>query len=434
MIPMPASDCLRPTLPAHGPALWAVRLAASLLALTPVALSASGTQVGFKDAFATARGNAFVATADNPSAIYYNPAGLTQLQGQEISATAYVVQLSATFQSAYSTATASLKKETQLLPQVYYAWAPAGAKWALGLGVYAPFGLSTEWNNSATPFLDALFPFATKNKETYTTINPVFAWRLSDAVSIGGGLTFNRLKVDLNRGVVYSGIPYYGNFRFNADGTDVGYNLGLRWQPAVEHAFGLSYQARTNFGVSGNTTLLNIPISTGSPQTTMQAAQANFAFPEVVIAGYSYRPTPQWNLEADIDWTNWNCLKTVVISQASGPVLLPFNWKASCFYELGVTRYLADGWQVSAGYTLSENSVPDDTWNPAVPDATRHFLCAGVGYAQGPVRFMLTLQRALSGTRQVNSSGQNAAWAPYSSNGAYKTSINTLSLSLDLRF
>ena len=426
---------LRPSPQAHGFAILAVRLGASLLALIPAMLSASGTRVGFKDAFATARGNAFVATADNPSAIYYNPAGLTQLQGQEISATAYFLQLNADFHSAYSSAASSLKKETHLLPQVYYAWAPAGAKWALGLGVYAPFGLSTEWNNSATPYMDALFPFATKNKETYTTINPVFAWRLSDTLSIGGGLNFNRLKVDLNRGVVYSGIPYYGTFRFNADGTDTGYNLGLRWQPAAEHAFGLSFQARTNLGVSGNTTLLNIPLfSTGTPVTTVQAARANFAFPAVVIAGYSYRPTPQWNLEADIDWTNWTCLKTVVVSQASGPVSLPFNWKSSCFYELGVTRYLPDGWQVSAGYTLSENSVPDDTWNPAVPDATRHFLCAGVGYAQGPVRFMLTLQRALSGTRQVNSSGQNAAWLPWSSNGAYETSINTLSLSLDFRF
>jgi long-chain fatty acid transport protein len=433
MIPMPAPDCLRPTLPAHGLALWAVRLAASLLALTPVALRASGTQVGFKDAFATARGNAFVATADNPSAIYYNPAGLTQLQGQEISATAYVVQLSATFHPAYSTVTSSLNKETQVLPQVYYAWAPAGAKWALGLGIYAPFGLSTDWNNSDKPFSDSLYEFATKNKETYTTINPVFAWRLTDTLSIGGGLTFNRLKVDLNRGLLFSGIPYNGLFRLNADGTDVGYNLGLRWQPAVEHAFGLSYQARTNFSVSGTTTLRLLPaFPSVQPMTTVNPAQAYFAFPEVVIAGYSYRPTPQWNFEADIDWTNWSCLKSVAIAAAGNPGSIVFNWKASCFYELGVTRYLADGWQVSAGYTLSENSVPDATWNPAVPDATRHFLCAGVGYAQGPVRFMLTLQRALAGTRQVNS-GQRTL-AGFSPDGAYETSINTLSVSLDFRF
>ena len=421
MIPMPASapDCLRPTLPANGSLTWAVRLAAGLLALTPVVLSASGTQVGFKDAFATARGNAFVATADNPSAIYYNPAGLTQLQGQELSATAYFVRFNADYHSALTGRTSSLKTETQLLPQVYYAFAPAGAKWAVGLGVYAPFGLSTDWSNSTD-----LLEFATKNEETYTTINPVFAWRLTDTLSIGGGVTFNRLKVDLRRGVYYSPVAPAGNYRFNASGSDTGYNLGLRWQPAAEHAFGLSYQARTNFGVSGTSEL--------PPVLASESARADFAFPEVVIAGYSYRPTPEWNLEANIDWTNWTCLKTVVVSKASGPLSLPFNWQASCFYELGVTRYLQDGWQVSAGYTLSENSVPDATWNPAVPDATRHFLCAGVGYAQGPVRFMLTLQRALAGTRQVNSGQRTLAGS--SPDGAYNTAINTLSLSLDFRF
>jgi long-chain fatty acid transport protein len=426
MVPMPAPALvrLRPAIPAQGLAILAIRLGAGLLTLAPAGLSASGTQVGFKDAFATARGNAFVATADNPSAIYYNPAGLTQLQGQDISATAYFLQFNATYHSAVIPATSSLKEETQLLPQVYYAWAPAGAKWALGLGVYAPFGLSTDWNNSAKPFADGLFEFATKNEETYTTINPVFAWRLTDTLSIGGGLTFNRLKVDLRRGVYFSAVAPSGAFRFNADGSDIGYNLGVRWQPSVRHAFGLSYQARTNFGVSGTADL--IPLITGT------AARADFAFPEVVIAGYSYRPTAQWNLEANIDWTNWTCLKTVVITGALGPVSLPFDWKASCFYEFGVTRYLPDGWQVSAGYTLSENSVPDATWNPAVPDATRHFLGAGVGYARGPVRFMLTLQRALADTRQVNS-GQRTIFGS-TPDGTYDTSINALSFSTDFRF
>ena len=416
------------------PAVRAARIGGALLALAPLAAFASGTRVGFKDAFATARGNAFVATADNPSAIYYNPAGLTQLQGQNFSATAYALQINDDFQSAYSAATSSLKTETKLLPQAYYAYAPSGANWALGLGFYAPFGLATDWNNAGKPLTDVLFPYATKNTETYTTLNPVLAWRLSDTLSIGGGITFNRLKVDFNRGLLYSGIPYYGNFRFNADGTAIGYNLGVRWQPSPQHAFGLSYQARTNFSVSGNTTVANTPLFPSVPAVaaTVQSAGADFAFPEVLIAGYSYRPNPDWNLEADIDWTNWNCLKTVTIAQGSGPVPLPFNWTASSFYELGATHFLGDGWEVSAGYTYSENSVPDATFNPAVPDANRHFLNAGAGYAHGPWRVTLTLQRALAGTRHVHS-GQ-ASVLPYSVDGAYKTSIDAMALSVDCHF
>ena len=404
---------------AHLHAVRSLRLVTGLLALAPAVLCASGTRVGFKDAFATARGNAFVATADNPSAIYYNPAGLTQLHGQEVSATAYLARFEADYHSAVTGRTSSLKAETQLLPQLYWAWAPEGMHWALGLGYYAPYGLSTDWTGSSD-----LFEFATKNKETYTTINPVFAWRLSDTVSIGGGATFNHLKVDLNRGVLLSGVLPSALFHFAASGNDVGYNLGLRWQPTEQHAFGLSYQARTNFGVSGSSDLN--PLIMGEP------ARADFAFPEVFIAGYSFRPTLGWNVEANIDWTNWSCVKTVTITKASGPVALPFDWKASYFYELGVTHYWPNGWQVSAGYTLSENSVPDATWNPAVPDTTRHFWCAGVGYAEGPWRFMATLQHATAGTRQVRS-GQQTLFGS-SPDGGYDTTINTFSLSLDYRF
>ncbi|MDD2765693.1 MAG: outer membrane protein transport protein [Opitutaceae bacterium] len=384
-------------------------------ALTPAALLASGTQVGFKDAFATARGNAFVATADNPSAIYYNPAGLTQLQGQALSATAYVVGFDADYTSAASGVSTSMNRHDQLLPQVYYAFAPEGRRWALGVGFYAPFGLSTDW-----PATSGFRTFATRNEETYVTFNPAFAWRVSDSLSLGAGLTYNRLNVDLRRGI---GLMPGDEFRFKADASDVGFNLGLRWQPAEQHAFGLSYQHHTSFDVSGTATA--VPYASGEP------ASATFPFPEVLIAGYSYRPTPQWNIEANIDWTNWTRLNTVVISKASGPVSMPFNWRSSCFYELGVTRYLNGGWLVSAGYTYSENSVPDATWNPAVPDANRQFWCAGVGYARGSVRCMLTLQHATAPTRVIQ--GTLSA-AGETADGAYGTSIDTLSLSLDYRF
>jgi long-chain fatty acid transport protein len=416
MIPMttPSAISERSARRIHGLTDLAVRLGACL-ALIPAALSASGTRVGFKDAFATARGNAFVATADNPSAIYYNPAGLTQLKGEEFSATAYEVSFGADYRAPNGAAT-SMNHQDQFIPQVYYAWAPENASWALGLGFYCPFGLSTDW-----PTTSGFRTFATKNEETYYTLNPVVAWRVSDMLSLGGGLTFNRLKVDLRRGI---GLMPGDEFRFNADGNDIGFNLGLRWQPAEQHAFGLSYQHHTSFDLSGT--------ATASPYAPGEAATSTFDFPEVLIAGYSYRPTPQWNVEANIDWTNWSRLKTAVISKPSGAVYLPFNWQASCFYELGLTRYFPSGWQVSAGYTLSENSVPDASWNPAVPDATRHFWCAGVGYSQGLVRFMLTLQRATAPTRTITgvinpATGETA-------NGSYSTSINTFALSLDYRF
>jgi long-chain fatty acid transport protein len=417
MIPKPAPCATTPrsVQRIHGLADLAFGIGACLV-LIAATLNASGTRVGFQDAFATARGNAFVATADDPAAVYYNPAGLTQLTGQDFSATAYVVSFGADYR-APGGATTSMNRQNQLIPQVYYAWAPKNAAWALGLGFYDPYGLSTDW-----PSTSGFRTFATKNEETYSTLNPVVAWRISDMFSLGGGLTFNRLNVDLNRGI---GLMPGDQFRFKADGTDIGFNLGLRWQPSEQHAFGLSYQHQTSFDLSGT--------ATASPYAPAESATSTFVFPEVLIAGYSYRPTPQWNLEADIDWTNWSRLNTAVISKASGALDLPFNWQSSCFYELGVTRYLNGGWHVSAGYTLSQNSVPDAMWNPAVPDVTRQFWSAGVGYAQGPLRFMLTLQHATSPSRNIHNGMINPV-SGETTDGSYSSSINTFALSLDYRF
>jgi long-chain fatty acid transport protein len=416
MIPPPAhrTTAQRSRPPIHGLASLVLGFGACLAPL-PAALHASGTRVGYQDAFATARGNAFVATADDPAAIYYNPAGLTQLSGQEVSATAYVVSFGADYHTPGG-ATTSMNRQDQLIPQVYYSWTPKNSSWAVGLGFYDPFGLSTDW-----PTTSGFRTFATKNQETYSTLNPVVAWRISDMLSLGGGLTFNRLNVDLRRGI---GFMPGDEFRFKADATDVSFNLGLRWQLSEQHAFGISYQHQTSFDLSGN--------ATASPYAPSESASSTFDFPEVVIAGYSFRPTPQWNFEADIDWTNWSRVNTFVISKASGPVALPFNWKSSCFYELGLTRFLNGGWYISAGYTLSENSVPDAMWNPAVPDATRQFWCAGAGYSQGPVRFALTLQHATTPSRSITGIVNPATGE--TANGSYSSSINTFSLSLDYRY
>lgn len=391
-------------------------LGSVLLSSLPSTLRASGTRVGFKDPFATARGDAFVATADDPAAVYYNPAGMTQLQGQNLSTSVYLVSLGVDYRSATTGVTTAMHRQHKVLPQVYYTWTAPDQRWAVGVGFFAPFGLSTDWPTST-----GFRTFATRNEETYYTFNPVFAWKINDQWSVGGGLTFNRLDVDLRRGI---GLMPGDQFRFKAHGTDVSFNLGIRWQPSPQHAFGLSYRHQTSFDLTGT--------ADSAPYILGEHATAQLPFPEVLVAGYSYRPTPQWNLEFDLDWTNWSRVNTLVVSKPSGPIALPLDWKSGFFYELGATRYLRGGWLVSAGYTYTDNSVPDSTWNPAIPDANRQFFSAGVGYVRGRVRIMLALQHALTPTRRIHGdinplTGENA-------DGSYNVSVDTCSLGLDFHF
>ena len=384
------------------------------LAATPAAL-ASGSRVGFKDPFAMARGNAFVATADNPSAVYYNPAGLARLEGAQIAANLYQVAVSSDYQGAGGTA--ALDDDFQTVPSFYASWKPAGASWALGLGVYAPFGLSTEW-----PAASPLRTFALKNEQTYLTYNVSGAWQVNDRLSLGAGLTYNRVDTDLRRALGF--LAPNDLFRYNGDGDALGFNLGVLWKISEQHQVGLSYSHRTRIKTKGVTD--TIPLIAGEPST------ATFDFPEVVIVGWSYRPTPAWNLEVNLDWTNWNRFGTVVIEKASGNTPIAFNWDSGLFYEFGATRYLNANWNVSAGLCYTENSVPDATYTPAVPDSDRLFYSLGVGYRSDLFSVDLAWHYGDGGNRRVTGSPPSMIGA--TADGSYDNAIQAFALSATVKF
>ena len=121
--------------------------------------------------------------------------------------------------------------------------------------------------------------------------------------------------------------------------------------------------------------------SHAQPISGNEATQARLPFPQFVVGGVSFRPTPKWNLEFDIDWTDWNQLKTPIFDRStSADLALPFNWKSSFLYHFGATRYLENDWWVSAGYFYSANSTTETNFSPLVPDTNLHVGAMGVGH------------------------------------------------------
>lgn len=391
----------------------------SFFLITPAVLSASAVRIGFKDAEATARGNAFAATADSPAAIYYNPAGLTQINGQAISATAYAIQLESDYTSPAGV-TSTMHREFKTVPQLYYACSPEGEPWAFGIGAYAPFGLSTEWADTSD-----FATLATKSELNTLALAAVFAWEITPTLSVGAGPVFHRADGDLRRNFTPA-----NEYFFEGDGEALGFSAGLRWQPSERHAFGVSYQHHHTINLKGTTGISGI--------LPAQHAEADFQFPEVIIVGYSFRPVPGWNLEVNVDWTNWDRVNRLTIDTA--PPLAstqPFDWRSSFFYDFGVTREFTNGFSVSAGYTFAENSVPDSTYSPAVPDADRHILSLGLGYKRGALALHLNYQYAYSPERTVEGSPAaplGSFPAGQSGDGAYRNRYHAISTSLSYEF
>lgn len=410
------------------------------MAICSIACTAKGT--GFdlpdQDAYAIGRGMAFVATADNPSAIYYNPAGITQLQGNNLRMGVFGISLEPTYESPSGE---SFDNDEKLhgIPQFYYTRSLDNIPVSFGVGFYAPFGLGVQW-----PQDTGFRTLAIESKMAYYTANPVIAWRVLPGLSIAGGLQVSYAKVDLHQGMVWPE-QNFDSFRFKADAWDVGYNVGILWKVHEKLYLGGTFRSEGTMGLSGHTEFFNreafppgLGVVPAFPEQRV-AADADFPTPMKFIVGISYRPTPKWNIEFNADYTDWSGLNTINLKQSHAfPPLLPesiplvLEWEPTWYYEFGVTRFIGENWLASAGYILNENSMPDANYSPFVADQERHFFSVGVGFRGRRYDVDLAYQFGYGPDRTV--SGSAASAIGQTADGTYSFISHAVALSATLRF
>ncbi len=393
--------------------------------------SGLGFRIADQNAEATARGNAFTATADNPSAVFYNPAGITQLEGTRALLGAYAitlktrVDLAAPGAPGENTKFSSTNTDLQAVPTFFLTWKPKDQPIALGLGVYAPYGFAVEYPDD-TPFRT----MAIEGSILYFTINPVIAWKITDSLSVAAGPTISYGQAELVRGIVNPG----DQFKFKGDGVTYGFNAGIMWNPHRMHHFGLTYRSASRIDFSGHSTTnvsaFTVPTPFGPFEVpgfdSREDSDASFDLPQNIVFGYSFRPTDDWNFEFNLDWTDWDSLNTVTLHQASGDVALPFNWESSFFYEFGITKKFSHGISASVGYIYSENSVPNESFSPAIPDSNRHIFSAGLGQRYEHFNWYLAYQYSYGPRRTI---AQNTV-----ADGDYRFDSHAVTLSLGYDF
>jgi long-chain fatty acid transport protein len=402
-------------------------------------VSANGFRLASQDGFASARGEAFAATADNASAIYYNPAGIAQITGTSLRSGLYSIYVDPTFQPPDTQPNAGqtydVGKHYNFIPQVFLTHTFENSPVSVGLGVYAPYGGNMAWPQN-TGFRSV----ATEGSLKYIRANPVIAFKLFPNLSIGGGVMVDYGKIDLEQGLLANAQPFVNFFRFQGDGWTVGYNLGVLWQPVEQVSLGATFRSATTITMNGHTEFEQQPVI----PDTIESAQADFTFPITAVVGLSYRPTPKWNLEFDADYTDWSSFGIVTVSQQATPpfpiqqnIPVTLNWQPSWMYELGVTRYFDNGWHVSAGYVYNENSVPDAYYTPLAADLDRNFFSAGTGYNGKRFDFDVTYQFGYGPAHTVTGStpsSQPALNAGQSADGTYKFISHAVLVTVGMHF
>lgn len=380
------------------------------LTLTAPHADAGGFRIVNQNAFATGRGNAFTATADDASAVYYNAAGLTQLDRRETQLGLYLVDFKVNHRDGGGVSRTD--NPIQAVPQFFYS-RPMG-DYSFGLGFYAPFGLGNDWGNN-TPFSTV----TTDAELRYLTLNPVVARELSPTLSVGAGLHINFADANIAQAVgVFAG----DEIRFRGDDSAVGVNLAVHWRPSSRHYWGATYRSAVTHQLKGDARVSFLPDATD--------ASFSLDIPDLLTVGYSFRPNDEWNLETNIEWAGWGRLDTPMLQNTPlGSFPYAFEWKDSLMLKLGATKRI-DRYSLSVGYDWSESAQPDQTFNPAVPDADRHWFHVGVAVREGARPWAIAYQMGTS-DRTVN--GANLSMAGETPDGRYEARIHSLSLTVGFR-
>ena len=363
---------------------------------------------------ATGKGNAWLATADSAAAVYYNAAGLTQIDSPEVIVGAYAIMLGlkADLDSGQNE---TANNDWAVIPQIY-AGVPLTDKLVAGFGINTPFGLATDWGT------DSQFRYlSTETELTYVTGWMVLGYQITDTLSIGGGVGISH--ADLKLGQVASVQVSPGVFadypsQFNGDDEAMSWTVSTRWEPCEQHAFGLVYRSKTEFDLKGSFEIANV---------LNEGAGTDFMTPSTLGGGYSYRPCKEWNIEANIEWVNWDEFNSFNLEGDTVNQTLPFNWESNFVYSVGATRYLDNGWSLSAGYNFIETSIPDSNFSPGVADADRHWLNAGVSREYDSFKWSFAYQYAVSDNDVSGSPGGLA-------DGTFKSRFHGLMLNCDLKF
>jgi long-chain fatty acid transport protein len=372
-----------------------------------------------QNARATGQGEAFVAQADDASAVYYNPAGLTQVAGAEAMSGGSIILRDIRFQPAGGGKEVKMTDPAYTF-HMYTSTDLKSERWRLGFGINVPFGTTMNWGSN-TPFQYVL------TKASLTVINyaPTVAFKVNDHLSLGAGVNIYQGNTTLEFN--YSPTMPGSKFKFDGDGVAVGGTFGVMYKFNEQHTVGVVYRLPFSLQFDGTAAVSGF---------VSAPANATIQFPQSIAAGYAFRPTKKLKLEFDLEWTDWNTLNTVQLQSQNTTITgdprsaIPFDWMAGFFYEFGVQYEITDHWVARFGYIFSENTVPDSTFSPMLPDGDRHVFSAGVGYETPRWKVNLVYQFSLTEERTIN----NPPNPYYSVNGIWNSTAQTIMATAALKF
>jgi long-chain fatty acid transport protein len=374
------------------PSLASLAFNAALLALIAANAHAAGFLLFQHGGRATGQAGAFTARASDPSAVFYNPAGIAHLEGLQLEAGLDFGIADDTFH--LDDVQYAAKHDINFPPSVYLTWKPRDSAFTFGLGVDSPIWHTENW-------LPALFPRAgqARSFETrFLQLHPVLAWEIGERWSFGAGFSYvsgqlqddHRELTTAGRGA--SAFVVETERSSKADGDGWAFDLGLQYR---EDAWGWGATLRSGGEVTGNSrneARVDGFVPPGRDSEAQAAAAAltsspdnlSFELPPQLSTGVWWAPYPELRLEADLDFQAWSQADNQArFARACGPVACPVSdrdWNDTLSIRLALEGNVTDKFRLAGGLAWEPSPVPSSRLEPGFPRGDAYVYAIGLGY------------------------------------------------------
>jgi len=343
---------------------------------------------------ASGLGNAYAgasAVAEDASTIFFNPAGMTYLEGRQIVGALHLIKTNGDFDNKNSVPVGAYTPGGEggnlgslaAIPNLFYKQ-DINEQLKFGLGISTPFGLKTEYDKNWLGRFQAV-----KSELKTININPSLAWKLNDQWSFGAGISAMWAQAELTSAVNLStfGLPE-SSVKNKGEDWGFGYNLGAIYQVTPDTRLGLAFRSKVEQHLKGEATS-PFTLANGNPIRTLNTdITADLTLPETLSFSSFSRLDDRWDLLTDVTWTRWSQFKTLSIMRDNGSNTAvgttQEHWNNTLRYSVGVNYRYTDTIKLRTGVAYDEEAIDNNHRTPRIPGNDRIWLSLGASWQYSP--------------------------------------------------
>ncbi len=314
--------------------------------------------------------------------MFWNPAAVGQFDGVNSDSSYSLIlpdtEITATggplFGSGLSRSSGDIG-DTAILPASAFSY-QINDQLVLGLGIHAPFGLTTDGNYAWDGAV-----LARESKITTYNFTPTLAYRVAPGVIVAAGLQVEYIDAQLRQA---TGAALGPTSAVKGDDVGYGFTAGILLSPINGTTIGLGYRSKIEHDLEGSFHISGVPVQ--------NRISADIELPEIVTLSLRQELTPTWTLLGTVEWTNWSRLPQLQINcDAAGPPAcpgagvplstLPLGWDDGWFFSAGLEHAYNEQLTLRGGVAYEISPIDSAEGRTLrVPDADRFWVSAGASY------------------------------------------------------